>query len=149
LGRGGLRARKREGDGATPIGVFSVRGVLYRPDCARRPRTGLPVARLRGGLGWCDAPEDRNYNRPVVLPYPARTERLWRADRVYDLIAVLGYNDRPRVKGRGSAIFLHLAQSGHPPTAGCIALDRTPLLRLLRTLVRGAKLSIGVGQQKS
>jgi L,D-peptidoglycan transpeptidase YkuD (ErfK/YbiS/YcfS/YnhG family) len=86
---------------------------------------------IRPGDGWCDAPADRNYNRPVKLPYPASHERLWRDDALYDLVVVLGYNDRPRSLGRGSAIFMHLARKNYLPTAGCIALSRADMLKLL------------------
>ena len=86
---------------------------------------------IRPRDGWCDAPADRNYNRPVRHPYPASAERLWRADGLYDVVVVLGYNDRPRVRGRGSAIFMHVARPGYAPTEGCIALARPHLLRVL------------------
>lgn len=134
LGRAGCRARKREGDGATPIGRWSMREVLYRPDRVRRPRTQLPVRAIRARDGWCDASADHNYNRPVRHPYPASAERLWRSDELYDVVVVLGYNDRPRARGRGSAIFMHVARPGYAPTEGCIALARGHLLRLLERL---------------
>ncbi|MFP3921344.1 MAG: L,D-transpeptidase [Dichotomicrobium sp.] len=141
LGRGGRLARKREGDGATPIGVWPVRAVLYRPDRVRRPRTALPVSPIEPRDGWCDDPQDRNYNRPVRLPYPAGHEVLWREDHLYDVVAVIGYNDWPRTRGRGSAIFMHLASSDFAPTEGCIALRENHLRLLLaavgpRTMVR-------------
>jgi L,D-peptidoglycan transpeptidase YkuD (ErfK/YbiS/YcfS/YnhG family) len=134
LGRTGCRARKREGDGATPVGRWRLRAVLYRPDRLRRPRTVLPVRAIRPLDGWCDASADRNYNRPVRHPYPAGAERLWRTDALYDVVVVLGCNDRPRVRGRGSAIFMHVARPGYAPTEGCIALARPHLLRLLARL---------------
>ena len=149
LGRGGCRARKREGDGATPIGQWQAREVLYRPDRMRRPRTTLPVRAIRGHDGWCDAARDRNYNRPVRLPYPASAEALWRRDGLYDVVVVLGYNDHPRSWGRGSAIFLHVARPGYAPTEGCIALSRAHLLRLIARL--GTRAAIDVlapGQKK-
>jgi L,D-peptidoglycan transpeptidase YkuD (ErfK/YbiS/YcfS/YnhG family) len=142
LGRNGCRAMKREGDGATPVGAFRLCQVLYRADRERRPATRLPVARLDKDAGWCDAPADRNYNRPVRLPYAARAERLWRADQLYDLLVVLDHNACPRVRHRGSAIFLHVATSGLTPTEGCVALARAHLLRLLGHLGRGATISI-------
>jgi L,D-peptidoglycan transpeptidase YkuD (ErfK/YbiS/YcfS/YnhG family) len=111
--------------------------VLYRPDRLLRPQARLPLATIRPNAGWCDAPGDPNYNRAVAHPYPASAERLWRKDGLYDVIAVLGYNDRPRVRGRGSAIFLHVAASGYPPTEGCIALGRAHLLRILFHLGHG------------
>ena len=137
LGRTGRRAGKREGDGATPNGRFALRHVFYRSDRLLRPRTRLPVAALHASDGWCDDPRDRNYNRPVRHPYPASAERLWRDDHLYDLIVVLGHNDRPRVKGRGSAIFMHVAGPGYKPTAGCIALTRPHLSRLIERVARG------------
>lgn len=131
LGRGGRRALKREGDGATPIGVWPLREVFYRADRVARPRAMLPVTPLRPDYGWCDDPVNCNYNRRIHLPYQASHERLWREDRLYDLIVVLGYNDLPRVRGRGSAIFMHLAAPGFAPTEGCIALDEADLRKLL------------------
>jgi L,D-peptidoglycan transpeptidase YkuD (ErfK/YbiS/YcfS/YnhG family) len=142
LGRSGRRADKREGDGATPIGRFALREVLYRSDRFMRPRTGLQIYALHPSDGWCDDPTDRNYNRFVRHPYPASAERLWRDDHLYDLIVVLGYNEDPRVRGRGSAIFMHVAGPGFKPTAGCVALARPHLLRLIARLQRGATIRL-------
>jgi L,D-peptidoglycan transpeptidase YkuD (ErfK/YbiS/YcfS/YnhG family) len=137
IGRSGRRPKQREGDGITPLGRWPVREVLYRADRVARPRTGLPARPIRPHDGWCDAPFDRNYNRKVALPYPASHERLWRDDALYDLVVVLGYNDRPRSLGRGSAIFMHLARTNYAPTAGCIALSRPDMLKLLARLGPG------------
>jgi L,D-peptidoglycan transpeptidase YkuD (ErfK/YbiS/YcfS/YnhG family) len=131
VGRGGVRADKHEGDGATPSGGFALRRLLYRADREAKPRTALPRRALDPADGWCDDPADPAYNFMIRLPYPARTEALWRADGVYDLIVPLGYNDDPAVPGRGSAIFLHLATPDFAPTAGCVALGRDDLLRVL------------------
>lgn len=122
IGRGGIAARKAEGDGATPSGRFPLRRVLYRADRVERPSTALPSDAIAPGDGWCDAPGDPRYNRPVSHPYGASAERLWRADACYDLLAVIGFNDDPVVDGAGSAIFLHVARPGYPPTEGCVAL---------------------------
>jgi L,D-peptidoglycan transpeptidase YkuD (ErfK/YbiS/YcfS/YnhG family) len=97
---------------------------------------------LRADDGWCDAAGDRNYNRRVRHPYPASAERLWRQDGLYDLVVVLGYNDRPRLQGRGSAIFVHIARPGYRPTAGCIALARADMLQLARLLGRRSVVAI-------
>lgn len=141
-GRGGVDPIKREGDGVTPAGRFPLRWVYYRPDREAAPPTELPVRALDPGDGWCDAPADPLYNRPVRLPYPASCEALWRADRVYDLVVVLGHNDRPAVAGLGSAIFVHVAREGHAPTEGCIALALGDLRRLVATARRGDFLDI-------
>ncbi len=131
LGRSGVRALKREGDGATPLGRFPIRQVLYRADRVPRPRSKLPVRAIRDGDAWCEEPADRNYNRLVMLAPGSNADRLKRADHLYDLILVLGHNDRPRVRGRGSAIFVHLPREGYAPTAGCIALSMRDLQSLL------------------
>jgi L,D-peptidoglycan transpeptidase YkuD (ErfK/YbiS/YcfS/YnhG family) len=131
LGRTGTTRAKREGDGATPVGSFGLVGVYYRADRVPRPVTRLAAIPLRPDLGWCDDPADRSYNRPVRLPCPARHERLWRDDRLYDVVVVLDYNlARPR-PGLGSAIFLHLAGPDFAPTAGCIAVAPAAMRRLL------------------
>lgn len=143
LGRESIRALKREGDGATPLGRFPIRQVLYRADRGMRPRTTLPIHAIRANSGWCEDPADRNYNRLIKLPSRQSAEGLKRADHIYDLVLVLGFNDRPRVKGRGSAIFVHLARPGLTPTDGCIALYRRDLLALLAQLVRRGSIDLG------
>ena len=131
LGRGGISAQKQEGDGTTPTGVLPLRRVLYRADRVRRPSCVVPVLPLAPHDGWCDDPAEADYNRFVRLPHPGRHEALWRADEVYDVIGVLGWNDQPVVPGRGSAIFLHVARPAYTPTEGCIALALPDLLAVL------------------
>ncbi len=126
----------------TPIGLWKIRQVFYRPDRVARPRTALPVAPIRSDMGWCDASEDANYNRLIRLPYPASHERLWRSDHLYDLLAVLGFNDWPRARGRGSAIFLHLARPDYAPTEGCIALSRPHMERFLGAARPGDRIAV-------
>ena len=131
LGKGGISREKHEGDHATPVGVFLLREVLYRPDRLRAPKTSLPLRPLSPADGWCDAPEDPRYNRRVTLPYGASAEQLWRGDRLYDVLVPLGYNDDPVVPGRGSAIFLHVARPDFAGTEGCVALALEDLIALL------------------
>jgi len=143
LGRAGISRRKREGDGASPAGSFLMRRLLYRPDREALPLTKLPVRALAIADGWCDDPDDAAYNRPVALPYKASAERLWREDRLYDLVVVLGYNDDPPVPDKGSAIFLHIARDGYGPTEGCVALSRADLLEVLKTADADSHVVIG------
>ena len=131
LGRAGVRADKREGDGATPTGAFPLRRALYRADRAARPETGLAVVKIDPLDGWCDAPEDANYNRPVRLPYPASCEKLWRDDRLYDICVVLGHNDAPPEPELGSCIFFHLAHEDYRPTEGCVAVAPADMRAIL------------------
>lgn len=142
LGRRGRSPRKREGDGVTPVGCFRIAGVLYRADRLRRPATGLPVVPIGERDGWCDAPGDRNYNRPVQHPYLASAERLWRQDHLYDVVVVLSHNWRPRRRGGGSAIFMHVARPAYAPTEGCVALRLEHLLRVVQRLGAGARLRV-------
>ncbi len=142
LGRSGRSARKREGDGATPIGRFRLVAVLYRSDRRRRPATGLPVRAIGPEQGWCDASTDRNYNRAVRLPYSASAERMWRDDRLYDILVVLDQNTRPRKRFGGSAIFIHVARPGYTPTEGCIALGEKHLALVLARLGAGAAIVV-------
>ena len=127
LGQGGIRADKQEGDGATPAGILPLRRVFYRADRLAPPACRVPLEPLAPEDGWCDDPADRAYNQRVRLPHAARHEHLWREDGLYDLVGVLGWNDAPVVRGRGSAIFLHLARPDLAPTEGCVALAERDL----------------------
>lgn len=146
LGKGGVRGDKREGDGATPAGRLALRRVLYRADRLAPPAAcRVPVEPLAQADGWCDDPTHRDYNRRVALPHPARHERLWREDPIYDLIGVLGWNDDPVERGRGSAIFLHLARPDGAPTEGCIALAERDLRALLAAGLTAIEVRPGPG----
>ena len=143
IGKAGVRALKREGDGASPLGSWSIDEVFYRADRIVRPRSRLVIQPMQPNDAWCDVVGDRNYNRRVRLPYPTLDERLWRDDHLYDVCVILGHNRRPRVQGAGSAIFLHLAREGYAPTAGCIALNLRDMFLLLAVAAPGDRLSIG------
>ncbi len=142
LGRSGIRADKREGDGVTPAGRWPMRRLLYRPDRLAPPLTGLSVTAITPDDGWCDDPADSRYNRPVRLPCTARHERLWRDDGLYDVVVVLGHNDDPVVPEDGSAIFLHVARPDFGPTEGCVALALPDLLAVVRDAVSGTIVEI-------
>jgi L,D-peptidoglycan transpeptidase YkuD (ErfK/YbiS/YcfS/YnhG family) len=143
IGPAGIALKAGEGDGITPLGVFPLREVFYRADRVAGPKSILSARAIATDDGWCDAPQDRNYNRLVKLPYPASAESLWREDRLYDLVAVIGFNDAPVVAGKGSAIFLHVAKPGYPPTEGCVALAEEDLRAALAQLAPGDQIRIG------
>ncbi len=149
IGRGGITSEKKEGDGATPAGLFPLRRVMYRPDRMAAPETKLPLRALTPEDGWCDDPQDAAYNRLVSLPFSAGHERLWRDDYIYDVIVELGYNDDPVAPGLGSAIFMHVAAPGYGPTEGCVALGLKDLLALLGRCGEAATLSINPGGTQS
>jgi L,D-peptidoglycan transpeptidase YkuD (ErfK/YbiS/YcfS/YnhG family) len=142
LGRSGISARKREGDGATPLAAMAVLAGYFRPDGGMPRHGGLGLTAIRRDDGWCDAPADANYNRPVRLPYRPSHEKMWRADRLYDAVVVLDWNIRPRARHRGSAIFLHVAREGFRPTEGCVALAPAAMRWLLPRLSRRTVLRV-------
>lgn len=144
IGRSGVTADKKEGDGATPAGTFPLRRVLYRPDRLNVPETRLPLRALEAADGWCDAPESPDYNRLVRLPFAGSHETLWRDDGVYDVIVELGYNDDPVVPGLGSAIFMHIARPGFDATEGCVALRLEDLLEVLSQADETTVLSVSL-----
>ena len=136
LGRSGIVTMKREGDGGTPRANLPIRRVFYRADRASRPDTLLPTRAIRHYDAWCDDSMDRCYNRLIRRPDGDAEERLWREDHVYDVIVELGWNDAPVRKGRGSAIFWHLARPGFSPTAGCVATRHDVFAKVLPRLAR-------------
>ncbi len=122
LGRGGVRANKREGDGGTPGGRFRPLRLWWRADRLPRPRTLLPIRRIGRDDAWCEDPAHRRYNRAFARSANEPGDRLWRDDNLYDLFIEIDHNTRPRIAGRGSAVFIHVARLGFAPTAGCVAL---------------------------
>lgn len=131
IGKGGISVDKKEGDGKTPVGVFPLRECWYRADRLPAPKTKLPLKIIGENDGWCDDPKSPEYNQHVKLPYGFSHEKLWRDDHAYDLIIPLGYNDAPAVRGKGSAIFLHVMHDSGRATEGCVALKAADLLALL------------------
>lgn len=142
LGRTGIAVNKREGDGGTPRGRFRLWRLWWRGDRLPRPRTALPLRRIERDDAWCEDASDRRYNRPIRLEPGAPGDRLWREDHLYDLVIELDHNTRPRIAGRGSAVFIHLARSGFLPTAGCVALRSGDLRRLLSRLRKNTVIEI-------
>ena len=134
LGRSGIRANKREGDGATPRGQFRLRRLWWRADRSPRPLTLLPTARIDRHVAWCEDPGHRRYNRPFRRSADEPGDRLWRDDGLYDVIIEMDHNTRPRIARRGSAVFLHVARPDRSATAGCVAFAAPDLRRLLARL---------------
>jgi L,D-peptidoglycan transpeptidase YkuD (ErfK/YbiS/YcfS/YnhG family) len=143
LGRGGIKANKREGDGGTPKGTFRPRQLWWRADRHPRPSTFLPVRAIGPEDAWCEDSSDRHYNQPVRLNSEQGDDRLRRDDHLYDFIIEIDHNTNPRVAGRGSAIFLHLARTNFSPTSGCVSMTRGAMLRLLKRLGPETRIEIG------
>lgn len=138
LGRSGVTRAKREGDGATPAGAHRLLVFYLRAPAPLR----APWRRIRRGDLWCDDARSFLYNRPLAAPARLSHEELWRTDALYDVVGVMDYNITPRVRGRGSAIFLHIATDDLGPTAGCVALRARDMARLLPRLARDATIYV-------
>ncbi len=142
LGRGGITSNKREGDGATPLGSMRLLSGYFRSDHVAPRSTRLAMKPIAASLGWCEVPQDRNYNRPVKMPYRASHETMRRADHLYDYCLVLDWNMSTRIRGRGSAIFFHLAHADFSPTQGCVAVSAKVMARLLPFLTDRTVLTV-------
>lgn len=142
IGRSGLTDRKREGDGATPLGIHRIVGAMYRPD--RLARSQVPDWAVPFGPHdlWSDDPRDVDYNLLTRQPHAFGHERLTRADPMYDLFLITDWNWPDAVPGRGSAIFVHTWRSPRRPTAGCVAFARADLLWIARHLRLHSRLII-------
>ena len=134
VGRNGVapEGEKREGDGRTPSGIFSLnRSFGY----ATQIETGLDYAQVTKDDLWIDDPESAQYNQWVKAPTKAKSyEFLHRKDKLYKLAAVIEYNTAPIVRGNGSAIFLHIWRGRNQSTSGCVALKERDVRRILKWL---------------
>lgn len=144
IGKGGCKSviEKFEGDGVSPIGVWSMLRVFWRKDRIDKPETPLPTVPIQKKFGWCDDPEHPQYNQLILLPFANSHETLWRDDRIYDIIVELDYNSSPIVSGKGSAIFMHIAKEDYSPTLGCVAISEPDLRRVLRESALGSTVEI-------
>jgi L,D-peptidoglycan transpeptidase YkuD (ErfK/YbiS/YcfS/YnhG family) len=131
IGRTGLSFRKREGDGKTPIGRWALKPGFFRADRLHLPRSGLKLSPMSSDMGWCEAPASGQYNRRVRLPFRDVSESMQRLDNAYDVVFPTDHNERPRVKGAGSAIFFHILRDGANHTAGCVAVAAPDMRRIL------------------
>jgi len=144
LGKNGKIANDEmmEGGWRTPIGEFPVRYLLWRADKFPKPETKIRAEEIKPDMGWCDAPEQPEYNKPVKLPYAHSHELMCREDYLYDYVIVIGQNDNPPVPYKGSAIFIHIARHEFTPTAGCVGLKQDDMLQLLKLIDENSKVII-------
>ena len=142
LGKKGITSNKKEGDFKTPEGTFFLRYVMYRPDRIKIPKTNLPIRIIKKNHICCDNPEHPNYNKIFETKNLNLGEKLWRKDFLYDIVVVIGYNDNPIVKDKGSAIFLHLTNKKYKATRGCVAILKKDFVKILPLISRNTKISI-------
>ena len=142
LGKRGVNKKKKEGDNITPKGVYKIVKIYYRKDRIKKISSKFKLNEIKKNLGWCDDPKSKKYNQLVYLPSEYSYEKLYRKDNVYDLILVLNYNINPTIKNKGSAIFIHVAKKNYKKTAGCIALKKAHLIRLIQEINKKTQISI-------
>ena len=143
LGKGGIREKKKEGDNITPMGIFKITSIYYRPDKIKKISTQLKKIKITKNIGWCDDPKSNFYNREIKLPNKFSHEKFYRKDNLYDIIAILNYNTKPIIKNKGSAIFIHIANNNYKPTAGCVGIKKSNLIKLLSIIKKNNKIKIG------
>ena len=141
IGKKGLNSKKIEGDHCTPIGVFKIGKVYYRPDRIKKPDTSLKTKKITKNMGWCDDPYNKNYNKEIILNKKNKGEKFFRKDNAYDVLIVIEYNTNKTKPFKGSAIFIHLTKN-YRPTEGCIALKKNDLLILLKIINKNSKIEI-------
>jgi L,D-peptidoglycan transpeptidase YkuD (ErfK/YbiS/YcfS/YnhG family) len=142
LGKSGIGNKKIEGDNITPKGVFNIIKIYYRKDRVKKLSSKFKLIEITKNMGWCDDPKSRKYNKPIKLPNKYSHEILYRKDNTYDLILVLNYNIKPTIKNKGSAIFIHVAKKNYKKTAGCVALKKANLIKLINTLSKNVSIKI-------
>jgi L,D-peptidoglycan transpeptidase YkuD (ErfK/YbiS/YcfS/YnhG family) len=148
IGKNGITADKKEGDGKTPVGVFPLREILFRADKISKNELlniSLPLHAIKQYDGWCDEPQNKDYNKMVNLDHfdlRISHEDLYRDDDLYDLLIVVGYNDDPVIPYKGSAIFIHIAKPNYLGTAGCVGFSRSDLLKIIHQLDANSNLIV-------
>ena len=142
LGKAGIGKKKIEGDNISPRGTFSIVKIYYRNDRVKKISSKFRLIKITKKMGWCDDPNSKNYNQLINLPTKYTYEKLYREDNVYDLLIVLNYNIRPTIKNKGSAIFIHVARQNYKKTSGCIALKKSHLTKLIKTIKKNTKVII-------
>ena len=142
LGKSGIRKKRTEGDNITPKGNFKIIKIYYRKDRITKINSAFKLIEIKKNMGWCDDLKSKKYNQLIKLPTKYRHEKLFRNDRIYDLILVLDYNMNPVIKNKGSAIFIHIAKNNYCKTKGCIALKREDLIEIISKIKRDTKIII-------
>ena len=140
IGKKGVTDQKFEGDNKTPLGIFPLRFIMYRKDKLKKFKTNLPLYLIKKSHVCCDDPNNTKYNRIYIKEEESEKESLWRRDSLYNIIIVIGYNDQPVQKNKGSAIFIHLTTNKYSPTEGCVALQLKDMKKLLSYKLRNIKI---------
>ena len=142
IGKSGITSSKREGDLATPRGLYKLGLLYYRKDRLKVPRCNIRKKNIKKNMGWCNDSKSKSYNKEITFPYKYTAEKLFRRDKKYDLLIVLKYNISPVIKKKGSAIFIHLTNKTYRQTAGCNPITREDFLKILPLINNKTKIKI-------
>jgi L,D-peptidoglycan transpeptidase YkuD (ErfK/YbiS/YcfS/YnhG family) len=142
LGKAGIKEKKFEGDNITPRGTYRIIKVFYRSDRIKNLTTRITKIKIKKNMGWCDDLKSKDYNKLIKIPFKYSYEKLFRTDHIYDVVILINYNYKPIIRNKGSAIFLHIAKNNYQKTAGCIALKKQHLLKILSNIKKNEKVKI-------
>ena len=142
VGKRGISIKKKEGDFITPKGTFKIREIFYRKDRVQNLITRIKKTVIRKNMGWCDDPKSKKYNKLIYFPFKHSAEKLYRSENIYDIILVLNFNMNPVKKNKGSAIFIHVAKKNFQPTQGCVALDKSELIKMVKSIKKNTVVNI-------
>ena len=142
IGKSGIKKSKKEGDLATPKGVFQLGCLYYRNDRIKKLKSKLKKKIIKKNMGWCNDTKSKKYNQEIYFPFKYKAEKLYKKNGIYDLFIDIKYNSKPIIKNKGSAIFLHIAQNKYKPTQGCVALSKKDFLKILPLINKRTKIAI-------
>ena len=142
IGKMGTTNSKKEGDLSTPKGLFKLGILYYRKDRIKLIKCKIKKKVIKKSMGWCSDTRSKKYNREISFPFRYKSEKLYRSDKVYDIFINIKYNYSPTYKGKGSAIFLHLANKKYKTTKGCIAIQKKDFLKILPLVNNNTKILI-------
>ena len=142
IGKSGTTNFKKEGDLATPKGVFKLGLLYFRKDRNKPLKCKLRKKIIKKNMGWCDDIRSKKYNQEIHFPFKYGAEKLYRKNKIYDIFVNIKYNQSPTTKGKGSAIFLHLTDKKYKATKGCVAILKKDFLKILPLINRKTKISI-------
>ena len=142
IGKSGIKKFKKEGDLATPKGLFKLGILYYRKDRNKRLESKLKKWVIKKKMGWCDDSRSKKYNREICFPFKYKAEKLYRKDKIYDIFINIKYNYSPAIKDKGSAIFLHIANKKYKATRGCIGIQKKDFLKILPLINKNTKILI-------
>ena len=142
IGKSGTISHKKEGDSFTPKGIFKLGLLYYRKDRNKIIKCKIEKRIIKKNMGWCDDSRSNKYNKEIIFPFKYGAERLYKKNKNYDFFINIKYNCKPTIKGKGSAIFLHLTNKKYGPTKGCVAVTKEDFLKILPLINKNTKISI-------